>query len=110
MKSNRQSVAVIIAIFIALCALAEVQGKPHGVAVYAPVVAVPYYAPVYPYYAVPNRCVRKPHKCHHFYGQPPPLPPPPPRPYYGYRPHPPPIGAIGGVGVAAVGVGVVVGK
>lgn len=102
--------AVIIAIFIALCALAEVQGKPHGVAVYAPVVAVPYYAPVYPYYAVPNRCVRKPHKCHHFYGQPPPPPPPPPRPYYGYRPHPPPIGAIGGVGVAAVGVGVVVGK
>lgn len=99
---------------ITICAIlighnwTTVHAKPHGVAVIAPVVpvvaAVPAY-PVAPYYAVPKRCYRKPHTCVNFYGPPappPPPPPPPPRPYYG--------GYRQSAGVAAVGVGVFLGK
>lgn len=74
----------------------------------APVAPVVPVVPVAPYYAIPKRCARRPHKCNYYYGHPhppPPPPPPPPRPYYGHYGHGGPA-----VGVAAVGVGVVVGK
>lgn len=113
--SVRNILVIIVALAIVLNGSPAVNGIPHGGggvvlvpgAVVAPVhvvPVVPVVAPVVPYYAVPKRCARKPHKCNYYYGHPPP-PPPPPRPYYGHYGHGGPP-----VKVAAFGVGVAVGK
>lgn len=121
MPLSKVPTVTIVIVSVLFLYSVQVESKPHGITVVAPVApAYPVYPvapvyPAYPYYAVPKRCYKHPHACHHFYGgpvayAPPPPPPPPPVPYYGGGGYGGGYGGIGGVKVAAVGVGIAVGK